>query len=132
MWKGAFSLDFDRSRQHRARVSRSGFEKMRLRKIWQSHVRKSTVALKIRTSPWWERGGGSLEKFVPIHPKSPLLVRDNTMDELTNEFGGLSTNAAEWRPATLQQQTTSDLNATTVKEFVPGRDWTAVENGETL
>ena len=37
------------------------------------------------------------------------------MDELTDTFGALSTNAAEWTP--------SELNPTAVKEFVPGQGW---------
>ena len=59
------------------------------------------------------------------------------MDDLASQFGGgLSLNAAEWKPAAptgggggaslssfAAQQ--SDLNATAVKEFVPGQGWSA-------
>jgi hypothetical protein len=66
------------------------------------------------------------------------------MDELNHNFGRLSTTAAEWKPnhypsnhsvnttrtttstTTSQQQhyyTESDLNPTSVKEFVPGQGW---------
>ena len=69
------------------------------------------------------------------------------MDELTSQFGGgLSLNAAEWKPPGAAAATTqstsagggassslafantaqqSDLNATAVKEFVPGQGWSA-------
>lgn len=77
------------------------------------------------------------------------------MDDLTSQFGGgLSLGAAEWKPrsaasvggtammgATTMMTTTlssgsqslsvaaaaaqSDLNATAVKEFVPGQGWSA-------
>lgn len=67
------------------------------------------------------------------------------MDDLTSQFGaGLSLNAAEWKPRGASSSSggsggggaayggssslsppPSDLNATTVKEFIPGRGWSA-------
>mmetsp|Transcript_11082 Transcript_11082/g.22704 ORF Transcript_11082/g.22704 Transcript_11082/m.22704 type:complete len:87 (-) Transcript_11082:1553-1813(-) len=58
---------------------------------------------------------------------------DNT-DELNAQFGRLSTSAAEWKPggtaapsssSATEQQYPSDLNASKVKEFVPGLGWAA-------
>lgn len=56
------------------------------------------------------------------------------MDGLNAQFGRLSTSAAEWKPPSAsasrgQPETTtqpsSDLSASTVKEFVPGQGWAA-------
>ena len=59
------------------------------------------------------------------------------MDSVTDEFGKLSTAAREWTPgssssttakpsknAWQQQDAASDLTASGVKEFVPGKGWT--------
>lgn len=59
------------------------------------------------------------------------------MDDLASQFGGgLSLNAAEWKPAATARTAVgttastldyaaapSDLKATAVKEFVPGQGW---------
>jgi hypothetical protein len=60
------------------------------------------------------------------------------MDGLSENFGSLSTTAREWKPQGAQTQThlqqiqqsksqdwnqESELNATAVKEFVPGMGW---------
>lgn len=61
------------------------------------------------------------------------------MDELNHNFGQLSTSAAEWKPAAAASSNSgaaaaaassnttpppdSDLKASSVKEFVPGRGW---------
>ena len=55
------------------------------------------------------------------------------MDELNHTFGQLSTSAAEWKPASSSLSSAvasaemvppeSDLKASAVKEFVPGRGW---------
>lgn len=68
------------------------------------------------------------------------------MDQLANDFGQLSTAAREWTPLSMQSQekgtTTmagspewslgdngeSGLNAKAVKEFVPGKGWSAASN----
>lgn len=52
------------------------------------------------------------------------------MDEANNRLGNLSLRAAEWKPSTLASNVVdndgnSDLNAGTVKEFIPGQGWTA-------
>ena len=54
------------------------------------------------------------------------------MDDLTSEFGGgLSLNAAEWKPgggggaSSSLSAPQSDLTAAAVKEFVPGQGWSA-------
>lgn len=51
------------------------------------------------------------------------------MDEINSQFGQLSTNAPEWKPGggsnNRSAQVTSDLKATSVKEFVPGAGWSA-------
>jgi hypothetical protein len=62
------------------------------------------------------------------------------MDDMNSAFGSLSTKASEWKPTTLHSvgssgsagsDPQSDLKATAVKEFVPGRAWTAAaEHGE--
>jgi hypothetical protein len=50
------------------------------------------------------------------------------MDELNSGFGSLSMNAAEWKPS---NNTNSDLiNPAAVKEFVPGRGWSASASNE--
>lgn len=56
------------------------------------------------------------------------------MDDLTDKFGALSTDAVEWKPSSARVSTTtsnvvvpnSDLNPSAVKEFVPGQGWAAV------
>jgi hypothetical protein len=73
------------------------------------------------------------------------------MDQLAGDFGQLSTSAREWTPSGMQTQqqqqgavtrsefsdwsfgesVDSGLNAKTVKEFVPGKGWTAVSNTST-
>jgi hypothetical protein len=61
------------------------------------------------------------------------------MDNLNDSFGKLSTTAREWRPASQQPppiqpssssdwQEESELNAASVKEFVPGRGWISQTN----
>jgi hypothetical protein len=55
------------------------------------------------------------------------------MDEMNSAFWGLSTKASEWKPTSSATSSSltgssdpqSDLKATAVKEFVPGRAWTA-------
>jgi hypothetical protein len=55
------------------------------------------------------------------------------MDDVNSSFGRLSTKASEWKPhssassssLTGSSDAQSDLKATAVKEFVPGRAWTA-------
>jgi hypothetical protein len=51
------------------------------------------------------------------------------MDELDRNFGRLSTQASEWKPTTTTASASSlpesDLTAAAVKEFVPGRGWSA-------
>jgi hypothetical protein len=55
------------------------------------------------------------------------------MDDVNSSFGRLSTKASEWKPTisasssslTGSSDAHSDLKATAVKEFVPGRAWTA-------
>jgi len=58
------------------------------------------------------------------------------MDDLNSKFGQLSTQAAEWKPKGASQgdsqQDRSDLNASTAKEFVPGKGWSSTSNGETI
>ena len=44
--------------------------------------------------------------------------------DLTAHFGQLNMGAAEWTP----NKTASDLNATAVKEFVPGKGWSESKN----
>ena len=52
------------------------------------------------------------------------------MDELNHSFGQLSTKAAVWKPSSTSTVASggmvppeSDLKASAVKEFVPGRGW---------
>ena len=46
------------------------------------------------------------------------------MNHLTDHFGRLSTSAQEWKPSDPQNENaSSDLNASSVKEFVPGQGW---------
>lgn len=52
------------------------------------------------------------------------------MDELNQSFGQLSTKAAVWKPSSTSAGASggmappeSDLKASAVKEFVPGRGW---------
>jgi hypothetical protein len=63
------------------------------------------------------------------------------MDDINSSFGRLSTKASEWKPTSSASSSSltgssdpqSDLKATAVKEFVPGRAWTAgavAANGE--
>jgi hypothetical protein len=56
------------------------------------------------------------------------------MDDVNSSFGRLSTKASEWKPTSISASSSSltassdaqsDLKATAVKEFVPGRAWTA-------
>jgi hypothetical protein len=55
------------------------------------------------------------------------------MDDVNSSFGRLSTKASEWKPTSSASSSSltgssdphSDLKATAVKEFVPGRAWTA-------
>jgi hypothetical protein len=55
------------------------------------------------------------------------------MDEANSRLGNLSLRATEWKPSSLSstidsnnnKDANSDLNAGTVKEFIPGQVWTA-------
>ena len=70
-----------------------------------------------------------------VSPLEPCLLvgrfnKIKKMDELNSNFGRLSTSAAEWRPGgatrtVSSSSTQSDLDASKVKEFVPGRGWTS-------
>jgi hypothetical protein len=59
------------------------------------------------------------------------------MDDVNSSFGRLSTKASEWKPTSSASSSSltgssdaqSDLKATAVKEFVPGRAWTAGGGG---
>ena len=54
------------------------------------------------------------------------------MDEANSRLGSLSLKATEWRPSSMSanidrhndNDANSDLNAETVKEFIPGKGWT--------
>jgi hypothetical protein len=65
------------------------------------------------------------------------------MDDMSDNFGRLSTTAREWKPQGAQSQTQpqqiqqsnsqdwnqeSELNATAVKEFVPGTGWSTSQS----
>lgn len=62
------------------------------------------------------------------------------MDDVNSSFGRLSTKASEWKPTSSASSSSltgssdpqSDLKATAVTEFVPGRAWTvgAAAHGE--
>lgn len=57
------------------------------------------------------------------------------MDDINESFGRLSTSAQEWKPGKKQNDSKpsswlhqSDLDPSTVKEFVPGRAWNSQDS----